>query len=199
MAADQPDEQSLITQAKQGNLEAFNTLVLNYQDIVFTVTYRIMGEREAAADAAQDAFINAYRRITTFRGGSFRSWLLRIATNTSYDHLRYKRRRPAAYFDELSPSEDEDDPPIADTEDTPEEAAQKQELNGIIQKCIDALKDSHRVVLVMSDIEGFNYQEIADTVGTQLGTVKSRLSRARASLRDCLRSFGELLPPRYRQ
>ncbi|GAB4325479.1 MAG: sigma-70 family RNA polymerase sigma factor [Phototrophicales bacterium] len=198
MAGNLKNEQESITAAKQGDLDAFNQLVLAYQDQVFTVTYRIMGEAQSAADAAQETFITAFRRLETYRGGSFRAWLLRIATNTCYDILRYHKRRPTLGFDDLVDENYDDAPPIPDPIHTPEEAAQNAELHEAIQRCIDALNDDQRVTLVMSDIEGYSYQEIADTVGVQLGTVKSRLSRARASLRQCLQAVQELLPDEYR-
>jgi RNA polymerase sigma factor (sigma-70 family) len=195
----QDDEQTRIAAAQRGDLDAFNSLVLAYQDIVYTVAYRIMGDGERSADAAQDAFITAYRRLETYRGGNFRSWLLRITTNTCYDTLRYHRRRPATALDDLTSEDFDDGPPIPDPVATPEEVAQASELSDAIQQCISGLKDDQRIVLVMNDVEGYSYQEIAETVGVQLGTVKSRLSRARANLRRCLQGFKELLPLEYRQ
>jgi RNA polymerase sigma factor (sigma-70 family) len=194
----QEDEVTLIEAARRGDLEAFNALVLAYQDIVYTTAYRIMGEREGAADAAQETFITAYRRLETYRGGSFRAWLLRIATNTCYDALRYQKRRPATLLDDLVGEEYDDGPPIPDPDGSPEQAAQNSELSAAIQDCINALTPDQRVVLVMNDVQGYHYQEIADVIGVQLGTVKSRLSRARASVRHCLQAVQELLPSQYR-
>ena len=191
-------QEDLIQRAQGGDLAAFNDLVLTYQDVVYTVTYRIMGEPDGAADAAQDTFIAAYRKLATYRGGNFKSWLLRIATNTCYDALRYHKRRPATAFEDMVPDDHADGPPIPDPMGTPEDAAQNQELSDAIQDCITALKDDQRIALVMSDVEGYSYQEIADTTGVQLGTVKSRLSRARAALRGCLQAVQELLPAEYR-
>ena len=192
------DEQGLIQRARGGDLDAFNDLVLAYQDAVFTVTFRIMNDDASAADAAQNTFITAYRRLETYRGGSFRAWVMRIASNTCYDMIRYEKRRPATAFDDLVGDDYDDGPPIPDDTITPEEAAQQQELNQAIQDCIQALKPDQRIALVMSDVEGFSYQEIADSVGAQLGTIKSRLSRARAALRNCLQAVQELLPREYR-
>ncbi len=193
MVGSPEDEQNLIRQALRGDLDAFNALVLAYQDTAYTVAFRIMGEAHGAADAAQEAFITAFRRLETYRGGSFRAWLLRITTNQCYDELRRRQRRPAVSVDELG-----DDPPIPDDSDTPEEVAQQHELQRAIQDCINALNDDQRVVLVLCDVEGLNYQEIAESVGAQVGTVKSRLSRARAAVRDCLQGVRELLPAAYR-
>ncbi len=193
MVGNAEDEQNLIRRAQRGDLDAFNALVLAYQNSAYTVAFRIMGEAHSAADAAQEAFIMAFRRLETYRGGSFRAWLLRITTNQCYDELRRRQRRPAVSVDELG-----DDPPIPDDSDTPEEVAQQHELQRAIQDCINALNDDQRVALVLCDVEGLNYQEIAETVGVQVGTVKSRLSRARAAVRDCLQGVRELLPAAYR-
>lgn len=198
MAGAGVDEKAQIKAALDGDLDAFNALVLRYQDAVYSLAYRIMGEPAAAADAAQDAFITAYRRLETYRGGQFKSWLLRITTNTCYDALRYDKRRPADHLDDLPGGDTDDGPPLPDNLPTPEQAAQSAELQRALQNCITALKADQRVVLVMSDVEGYSYQEIADHVNTQLGTVKSRLSRARKAMRDCLQAVQELLPAEYR-
>ena len=192
------DEARLISAAQRGDLEAFNTLILRYQDAVYSVTYRIMGDASRADDGTQETFITAFRRIDTYRGGNFRAWLLRIATNTCYDILRYHKRRPATAMDDLPGGDTADGPPIPDPVDSPEDTIQQTELSKAIQDCINGLSDDQRVVLVMSDIEGYSYQEIADTVNTQLGTVKSRLSRARRGVRACLQAVQELLPAEYR-
>ena len=192
------DEAQLILAAQQGDLEAFNALVLRYQNKVYSVCYRVMGDAASADDGTQEAFINAFRRLETYKGGNFQAWLLRVATNTCYDLLRYQKRRPATHIDDLPGGDTDDGPPIPDTLNTPEEAAQQTELSEAIQNCINGLSDDQRVVLVMSDVEGYGYQDIADVTGVQLGTVKSRLSRARRGVRQCLQAFQELLPSEYR-
>lgn len=198
MAGQHTEEQSLIAASQGGDLDAFNTLVLHYQDTVFSVSYRIMGDEQSAADATQDSFITAFRRLETYKGGNFKAWLLRVTTNTCYDILRYHKRRPATGLDDLVSEDYDDGPPIADEGQSPEQAVQQSELSAAIQNCINGLNDDQRIVLVMSDIEGYSYQEIAETVGAQLGTVKSRLSRARTGLRRCLQTVQELLPAQYR-
>ena len=192
------DEQHLIHQAQRGDVHAFNILVLQYQDRVFTLTCRIMSDEASAADMAQNTFITAFRRIDTYRGGNFRSWLLRIATNTCYDELRRLKRRPAVPLDEMPGAQLDDGPPLPDDSPSPEQVAQQSELNRAIQGCIEALDDAQKIILVMSDIEGLSYQEIASMVGVKVGTVKSRLSRARRAVRGCLQTVQELLPPSYR-
>lgn|SRR5690606_4912382 len=192
------NEQALIQKAQRGDLNAFNALVLAYQNQVYTLAYRIMGEAHSAADVTQEAFILAFRRLSTYRGGNFRSWLLRITANQCYDELRRIRRKPAVSVEELPNAESDDGPALPDETDTPEQVVQQRELQRAIQTCISHLSADQRIVLVMSDIEGFSYQEIADQIGANLGTVKSRLSRARAGVRDCLQAVKELLPPVFR-
>jgi RNA polymerase sigma-70 factor (ECF subfamily) len=193
MVGSPEDEQAIIRRAQRGDLDAFNALVAAYQDSAYTLAYRIMGEAHSAADAAQEAFITAYRRLNTYRGGSFRAWVMRITTNQCYDELRRRQRRPAISVEDLG-----DEPALPDDANTPEEVVQQRELQRAIQDCINALNPDQRVVLVLCDVEGLDYQAIADSVGAQVGTVKSRLSRARAAVRDCLQGARELLPSAYR-
>ena len=191
------DEQALIAAAQKGHLPAFNQLVLLYQSIAYNVAYRILSNPDAAADATQDAFLKAYKAISKFRGGSFKSWLLRIVTNTCYDQLRRKKRRPATSLDDL-PVDADHSLYLRDPASQPDEYAERQELNRAIQAGIGTLPVEQRVVVVLSDVQGMSYQEIVEITGLSLGTVKSRLSRGRAKLRDYLQQQRELLPSRYR-
>jgi RNA polymerase sigma-70 factor (ECF subfamily) len=192
------DEAALIHDAKHGDVNAFNTLVLHYQTQAYNVAYRIMGERDSAADATQEAFISAYRALRRFRGGSFRAWLLRIVTNACYDELRRRKRRPQSSLDALFVEDESPNSPLVGQSESPEGYTQRMELQRALEHCIRALPDDQRVAAVLSDVEGLSYDEIAAVTGTALGTVKSRLSRARARLRDCLLNFGELIPSEYR-
>jgi len=192
------DEKALIAAARRGDVSSFNQLVLNYQSMAYNVAYRILGDRDAAADATQDAFLSAFKAIGKFRGGSFKSWLLRIVTNTCYDQLRHKQRQPTASLDALLVLEPAPIRSLTDPGESPEEYALRQELSKVIQAGIATLPPEQRVALVLSDIQGLSYQEIAEITGASLGTVKSRLSRARSKLRDFLLKQGELLPSRYR-
>jgi RNA polymerase sigma factor (sigma-70 family) len=191
------EELRLVEAAQRGDVESFNALVRLYETRVYNLCYRMLGDAESAADAAQDAFLSAYRNLRGFRGGSLRSWLLRIATNTCYDALRARKRRPSVSL-EASDDEDEASPlQIADSAETPDDFALRRELAGAIQRGLATLPEDQRAVVILSDIEGLSYEEIADVTGTNLGTVKSRISRGRARLREVLRA-GELLPARYR-
>ncbi len=196
------DEPALIRQAQDGDLNAFNRLVLEYQTQVYNLAYRIMGDEDSAADAAQEAFISAYKHLGYYRGGSFKAWLLRIVTNACYDELRRRKRRPATSLDALAVVPEaldaEAEAALVSKEESPEAFVQRREVARAIQNCLDRLPEDMRTVVVLSDVQGMDYAEIAESVGAALGTVKSRLSRARARLRDCLQAVRELLPAAYR-
>ncbi|RME79549.1 MAG: sigma-70 family RNA polymerase sigma factor [Chloroflexi bacterium] len=192
------DESRLIHEAQQGSLPAFNRLVLAYQSLAYSTAYRVLGDREAAADACQDAFLKAYQAIRTYRGGSFKSWLMRIVTNTCYDQLRYRRRRPASSLEEMTENPGPEQVRLVNGTEKPEERVERQELHDLLQAGINQLPEDQRIVLVLSDVQGFSYQEIAEIIDQPLGTVKSRLSRARRRLRDILWQKPELLPAQYR-
>jgi len=195
------DEASLIAAAQRGDLPAFNQIILHYQGLAYNVAYRIVGDEDSAADATQDAFVKAFQRVSQYRGGSFKAWVLRIVTNTCYDALRARKRRPTTSLDNEREDEENDpdyDPRWVDTAERPDAYVVRKELAGVIQAAIVQLPVDQRTALILADIEGMDYQEIADAMGTALGTVKSRLSRARAKMRDILLTQRELLPAQYR-
>ena len=193
------DEAGLIRGAQRGDLDSFNRLILAYQNMTFNMAYRILGDPAAAEDATQDAFISAFRSIRRFRGGSFRSWVMRIVTNACYDELRRRKRRPTTPLEPMIDDETMGTPFwIADPGETPEQATIRAELGETIQDCLNTLVDDFRTVVVLIDIQGVDYQEAAATIGKPLGTVKSRLARARMRLRDCLQGAGELMPSAFR-
>lgn len=192
------NEESLIRQAQGGDIVAFNRLVVQYQELVFNVAYRIMNDPAVAEDVTQETFITAYQSLKTFRGGSFKSWLMRVATNRCYDELRRRKRRPQTSLDEIM-DENESFAFLRSPNEGPEAHRQRVELALAIEQCLKELPDDQRIVTVLGDVEGYDYQEIANITHVSLGTVKSRLSRARAKLRDCLLEVGgELLPAAYR-
>lgn len=196
------DEAGLVAEAQHGDLEAFNRLVIAYQSPVYNVAYRILGEEAPASDATQEAFLSAFRSIGRYRGGSFRAWLFRIVTNACYDELRRRKRRPTMPLDDLVEDpegpEPEADGRLAADEPGPEARALAGELAGALEDCLRRLPDEFRIVAVLADVEGYDYQEVSQLVGKPLGTVKSRLARARARLRDCLQRYQELLPTAFR-
>jgi RNA polymerase sigma-70 factor (ECF subfamily) len=168
--------------------------------MVFNQAYRMMSEQEAAEDAAQDAFIIAYRKLASYRGGSFKAWLLRIVTNLCYDELRRRKRRPTTPLEPLDHDDEEIESPrwLSDPSETPEEMAERAELAQALQNCLNDLPPEFRAIVALVDIQGLDYSEAAQAIGSPLGTVKSRLARARMRMRDCLQGFWELLPPSYR-
>lgn len=194
------DETALIKSAQQGDLNAFNTLILHYQDAVFNTAVRILGDDDLAQDAAQEAFISAFQSIKSFRGGSFKAWILRTVTNACLDELRRQKRRPTTPLEpETSDGEEIDSPKwLADPGMTPAQQAEADELEHAIQHCLDALPTEFRTVVVLADVQGLDYTEVAEASRVPLGTIKSRLARARLRLRECLRSFEELLPSSFR-
>lgn len=194
------DEPALIHHAQRGDLDSFNTLVLAYQDALFNTALRILGDEELAADATQEAFLSAFRAIQSYRGGSFKAWLLRTVTNACYDELRRQKRRPTTPLEPDTEDGDEMETPrwLADPALSPEQQAEAEELEHAIQHCLESLPLEFRAVVVLADIQGLDYGEVAQAVRAPLGTIKSRLARARLRLRECLQAFWELLPAAFR-
>jgi RNA polymerase sigma-70 factor (ECF subfamily) len=192
------DELALIQAAQRGNIDAFNALVETHQRHAYNLAYRILGETHAAADATQEAFISAFNHVGQYRGGSFRGWLMRIVTNACYDEQRRRKRRPEASLDALT-ADGEAALQLASSSDDPEALAQRQALSQAIQQCLNGLSEEQRVIAILCDIQGYDYTEASEIARTPLGTVKSRLSRARQALRECLQGIGELLPVEFRR
>jgi RNA polymerase sigma-70 factor (ECF subfamily) len=194
------NEPALILESQRGNLDSFNQLVLAYQNSLFNTALRILSDSELAADATQDAFISAFRSINSYRGGSFRAWLMRTVTNACYDELRRQKRRPTVPLEPNNDEEEEMETPrwVTDPGLSPEEKMEAAELEHAIQHCLDTLPANFRTIVVLVDIQGMDYSEVASAVHVPLGTVKSRLSRARLRLREHLQGFYELLPATFR-
>ncbi len=198
------DEAAWIDGARRGDLDDFNRLVLAYQTRAYNLAYRILGDGETAADAAQDAFLSAYRNLGSFRGGSFRAWLFRIVTNACYDELRRRKRRPALSLEEIeegSPSGEgvPEAGALFGSEEGPEQAAERAEIARQIERCLAGLPVEFRTVVVLADVMSMDYQEVAASMGSPVGTVRSRLARARARLRECLDAHRELFHRPQRQ
>jgi RNA polymerase sigma-70 factor, ECF subfamily len=203
----QPDPAALepaLRAAQRGEVAAFNTLVQAYQRQVYNICYRTLSNADDAADATQDAFLSAFRGLQTFRGPSsgFRAWLLRVAVNACYDQLRRRQRRPTESLDALSDTADDVAPAdrVADPEPSPEQQALSGEVAHQIHQAIALLAPEQRLTVVLCDVQGLSYEEAAEAMSVELGTVKSRLSRGRSRLRDLLLASGELkTPPRRLQ
>lgn len=179
----------LMEQARGGNLDAFNDLVVCYQDMLFALVVRMVPDRDQASDAVQEAFFSAYRHMDAFRGGSVRSWLSRIAINAAMDAQRLKKRRPADPYPEL---EDDSWQPPAPEADDPVTTTLTVERHRALNRALAQITDDQRAAIVMFDVEGFDYAEIAELTGVSLGTVKSRIHRGRLALRDRLADQMEL-------
>lgn len=189
-ALDQPD---LLDAARLGDDDAFNRLIVHYQAAAQRVAQQILRTEEAAADAVQDALLKVHRALPRFQDGNFRSWLLRIVTNTCYDHLRSLRRRPSVSLDDLTDEQGVEFPALYSEEHLdPEVVVTRREGMGLLLSAIDQLPAYHREVVLLVDVHGYDYSEAAATLGLPLGTIKSRLSRARAALRDDLVACGYL-------
>lgn len=186
------DEQRWIESAQAGNVEAFNRLVEQHQVVAYNLAYRTLRNVEDAADATQDAFLSAFRAIGSFHGASFRAWLLRIVLNACYDALRRTARRPASSMEALA--EQVGELPWADERaPDPEASVLSGEARAAIERALAALPEDQRLAIVLVDVQGLAYDEAADTLDCPIGTVRSRLSRGRARVRDELLSSGNLL------
>lgn len=180
-------DQQLIARARGGDLDAFNQIVDWYQSLVYRVSLRILGDSGRAEDATQDTFIKAYAAIDQYQGGSFKSWLMRIATNRCYDMIRAERRRPAASLD-AQPVESEPTWSVEPVAENPDSFASRSQLSDYLERALQELTVDQRTAVVLFDIHGYSYEEIAGITGATLGTVKSRISRGRIRLRELLRS-----------
>lgn len=186
------DIEALVDRARAGDLTAFNSLVLKFQDSVYSLTWRMLGAPEPAADATQEAFIRAWQRIDSYRGGSFRAWLFTIAANQARDELRRRGRRPQVSLDQARDDPDRADLDPPSREPSPEAEVERGEMRVALEAALRSLPDDWREVVVLSDVHGLDYAEIGKITGLALGTVKSRLSRARARLREVIRESREL-------
>ena len=182
------NEADLVLAAQDGDLEAFNQMVLFYQSKIFALALRILGDEDSAEDITQNTFLTAYLKLHRFRNGSFRSWLYRITTNACIDEIRRHKRHP------ILPLEYEDDAeekllPANDFNGfsiLPEIEVEKHELEQVVQQALNFLDADQRVVVVLVDLQDCDYQEAAQILGVPIGTVKSRLARARLRLHHLL-------------
>lgn len=191
-AESDPALDNLVQRAQRGELPAFNAIVLRYQDHVYSLVLRMLTHREAAEDVTQEAFVSAWQHIDTFRGGSFRSWLFTIAANRARDELRKGLRRPTTSLDAARDDPDRADIDPAEPGPSPEGVAEQGEMRAALEVALAGLPPDWREVIIMSDIHGMDYAEIAAATGGALGTVKSRLSRARSRLREVILESREL-------
>jgi RNA polymerase sigma-70 factor (ECF subfamily) len=181
------DDRTLVGRATRGDREAFGALVQRHQDRVFNLAYQVVRNREDALDVAQEAFVKAFASLPSFKGeASFTTWMHRIVVNLAIDCLRRRRRGdPTVYDDRLAVPEDGGEGLAAP--DDPETALGTRQVRSLLSRGIQALPPAHRAVLILREIEGLSYDEIARAVGCSLGTVMSRLFYARRKLQKALR------------
>ncbi len=195
-----PRDEELVARSKAGDAEAFGELVQKYEHKIYNLAYRLVGNHADAADMAQDGLIRAFLAIKSYRGeASFQTWLYRIVTNVCRDELRYRNRRPQISLDESAETGEKDYyRQVADQRPLPDQTFEAQETQAEIQEAISALAMDYRMVLVMREFQDLSYEEIAATLHISIGTVKSRLSRARQNLRQKLAAWRELQRPDHR-
>jgi RNA polymerase sigma-70 factor, ECF subfamily len=173
----------LLERAREGDLDAFNDLVVGYQNLLYALVVRMVPDRDQASDAVQEAFFSAYRNLEGFRGGSVRSWLSRIAINAAMDAQRLKKRRPADPYPEL---EDDTWQPPADPSADPVNSSLTAERHRALNHALAQITDDQRTAIVLYDVEGYDYAEIAELTRVSVGTVKSRIHRGRLAMRGLL-------------
>lgn len=193
------NEKLLLERAKKGEVEAFELLIERYQKKVFNIALKMLGNHDDASELAQEAFIKIYKSIKGFKEeSSFSTWVYRIATNVCLDELRKRKNRKLTYLDEVIQSEDGDlKREIADQGLSPDAIAEQKELKRALNQAILSLSEEHRVVLIMRDLHGMTYEEIAKVTKCPEGTVKSRINRARLSLKETLYKNKELFSEKY--
>jgi RNA polymerase sigma-70 factor, ECF subfamily len=188
----QQDDEKLIRAFAAGDTAAFDALVIKYKDMVYTMCYYLLGDVHEAADYSQETFLKVYRSLNTFRfESSFSTWLYRITLNTCRNRLKslfYRFRKKTLSLNDT----DESGSPIvqiADESSQPNGAFEKRELRQQVRRAINSLSVDHKTVIVLCDIKGLSYEEICRITGLDLGTVKSRISRARNELKDKLKGY----------
>ena len=182
-------EQELVRAAAGGDTEAFARLVRTYENKIYSLAFRMCGSADDASDIAQEAFLAAWRGLPSFRGDSgFATWLYRLTSNVAIDYLRRQKKQRG----DMSLDDEELGLDAVDTGPGPQDAAERTEVRSVVAAGLQELREGHRQVLVLREIQGLSYEEIADVLEVDLGTVKSRISRARSALRKILLQKGNL-------
>jgi RNA polymerase sigma-70 factor, ECF subfamily len=182
------EDDALVARARDGDVDAFHELVDRHQTAIFNVVLRTVKDPATAEDVTQDAFLRAWRSLGQFRGGNVRGWLMRIAVNRAYDTLRSQKRRPADSLDALEYEPRARWSAGAATPEHPEGHALRSELSEVLERLLAGLPEEQRTALLLVDLEGFSYDEAAGIMAVAPGTIKSRISRARARLREEMRA-----------
>ena len=196
------DHPTLRVEDRAGTPHCFNCVIEAVQTHGYNLSLRVLQDRQLAEDALQEAFLSAYRSFAQFRGDNLRGWMLRIVANAAKDALRSARARPSVSLEAMTLDPfDPDSPPveIAATGESPDDYTLRREVGAAVQEGLNRLSSDQKMAVTLVDIQGFTYEEASQIMGCSLGTTKSRISRGRASMRDFLRTQGELLPERLRQ
>ncbi len=192
-AAANRSEADLIQAARAGDADAFDRLVQAHYRSVYNTAYRMLGAPSIASDATQTTFVRVFEAITSFRGdASFGTWLYRITMNVCLDELRRRKNQPLSLTDEDEDGDPAGERQMPDLTDEPSGTAEQRQLQELVHEAIRRLSEDFRTVIVLYDIRGLSYQEISDALAIPLGTVKSRLNRARLALRDEMEPWAEL-------
>ena len=193
----------LLVQDRSGRTSCYNCIIETYQTQAYNLARRMLDDWALAEDAVQESLVSGYRAYSQFRGDNLSSWLMRIVANTCRDMLRSRRAKPTVPLDPTPVNEQEQGRALSaldlpSTMESPQEHAERGALNRAIQDCLNSLPQEHRLAEVLVDVQGMSYEEASVAMNCNLGTVKSRVSRGRRGLRDCLQKAGELLPSRFR-
>lgn len=191
-------EQDLVALAKKGDQDAFSQLVEANQNKIYSLALRMTGSPEDGADLAQEAFLRAWRSLPSFQEeSSFSTWLYKLTSNLCIDFLRKEKRRKAVAIT-VSLDDDQDESPPVEVPDhrfTPEAEVERRELRSAMSRALKTMSEEHRQILILREVEGLSYTEIAQLLDVEEGTVKSRLARARISLRNILQKDGNFSSP----
>jgi RNA polymerase sigma factor (sigma-70 family) len=189
------DDRELVARARQGDREAFTQLIVQYQVPLYNMALRMVGEGEDAADIAQEAFLRAWEKLRTLRDAPFKSWLFQIAANLCYDHFRRGRRYGVMPDDDQAAKV----VPLGIATPDPQERAETNERHRLLRAAIAALEQDLRMAIVLRDVNGMSYEEIATVLRVPLGTVKSRIARARAAVQEKLARHPDLFAMPHRE
>ncbi|MEJ6669569.1 MAG: RNA polymerase sigma-70 factor (ECF subfamily) [Candidatus Azotimanducaceae bacterium] len=191
MKSEHESDQRLVVRAQQGDKRAFDVLVLKYQQRIASVVSRYLRDQDEVADVTQEAFIKAYRALANFRGDAqFYTWLYRIAINTAKNYLVAKSRRPPDTDKDINDGEFSENSVVLETEDQPEALLARDQLQSVILAAVDALQEDLRTALMLREFDGLSYEEIAEIMACPVGTVRSRIFRARESIEKKMQQMG---------
>ena len=191
MKSEHESDQRLVVRSQQGDKRAFDVLVLKYQQRIASIVSRYLRDQDEVADVTQEAFIKAYRALANFRGDAqFYTWLYRIAINTAKNHLVAKSRRPPNTDKDINDGEFSENSVVLEAEDQPETLLARDQLQSVILAAVDDLQEDLRTALMLREFDGLSYEEIAEIMACTVGTVRSRIFRARETIEKKIAQMG---------